>query len=120
MLRITSTLSVMKRVDEGTFERDVVQRSWDRPVVVDFTARSCTPCHALAPIVEAAAGARADVLDLVEVDVDESPELARRYRIWGLPAVRAFRNGSVVARLTGGRSPRRIERFFDEVARTGA
>jgi putative thioredoxin len=103
-------------VDEAGFEHEVLERSWRRPVVVDFTSASCAPCRALAPLIAEAAAARADVVDLVEVDVDESPALARRYWIWGLPAVRGFRDGRVVARFTGGRERRRVERFFDQLA----
>lgn len=109
-------VQVIPRVDESSFDSRVFERSHVQPVVVEFSAPWCAPCRALAPLLEAGARARADQLELVEVDVDESPALARRFWIFALPAVRAFSNGRVVARLTGARDRKRVERFFDEVA----
>jgi putative thioredoxin len=114
--RATLEQDVMRRVDERSFDAEVLERSRLRPVVVDFTAPWCAPCRAIAPLLEHGVRAREGVIDLVEVDVDDDPALARRFWIWGLPAVRAFHHGRIVARLTGGRDRPRIERFLDDVA----
>jgi putative thioredoxin len=96
------------------FEDVVVARSHERPVVVDFWANWCGPCHALAPILEQAVAERPEV-DLVKVDVDASPELAAAFDIRGIPAVKAFRNGRVVAEFTGAQPPTRVVAFLDEL-----
>ena len=96
-----------------TFESDVLERSKERPIVVDFWADWCGPCHQLAPVLERAA-AEHDV-ELVKVDIDANPELAQRYAVSGIPAVKAFRNGHVVAEFVGARPPAAVAQFLDEL-----
>ena len=102
-------------VSERSFEPLVLQRSTVMPVVVDFWAPWCAPCLALTPLLEAAVAARAGGVVLAKVDVDLCPALWRRYEVSTLPAVKAFRDGEVVAEFTGIRSPQDVERFFDEL-----
>ena len=99
--------------DTATFEVDVIDRSRERPIVVDFWADWCGPCHQLAPVLERAAEEH-DV-ELVKVDIDANPELAQRYGVSGIPAVKAFRNGHVVAEFVGARPPVAVAQFFDEL-----
>lgn len=119
-------------VTETTFGTDVIARSQELPVVVDFWADWCGPCKALAPALEAAVAERAGQVELVKVDVDSNPGLAQAYGIRGIPAVKAFRNGQVVAEFTGAQSrvsvdafldgllgPSPGERLLDELQRTG-
>ncbi len=100
-------------MDTTTFESDVIGRSQERPIVVDFWADWCGPCHQLAPVLERAAEEH-DV-ELVKVDIDANPELAQRYGVNGIPAVKAFKNGHVVAEFVGARPPTAVEQFFDEL-----
>jgi thioredoxin len=102
-------------VTQDTFETAVVERSAERPVVVDFWAEWCGPCHALAPVLEQAVAERADRLELVKVNVDESPELGARFGVRGIPAVKAFRNGEVVAEFVGAQPPARVAAFLDDL-----
>lgn len=100
-------------VTEQTFYTDVVQRSHDIPVVVDFWADWCQPCKVLAPVLEREVAAREGQVVLAKVDVDANPALAQHYEIRGIPAVKAFRNGRVVREFTGAQSPQSVASFLD-------
>jgi putative thioredoxin len=100
---------------ESNFQTAVIDRSREVPVVVDFWAPWCGPCRQLTPVLERAVAARAGKVDLVKVNTDESPALASTYRVQGIPAVKAFRDGSVVAEFVGAQPPPGVERFLDSL-----
>jgi putative thioredoxin len=102
-------------VTEATFDHEVVERSAEALVVVDFWADWCGPCHALAPVLEAAVEAREGAVALVKVDVDANPGLSEQYSVSGIPAVKAFRDGRVVAEFAGARSRTFVDAFLDEL-----
>ena len=107
-------------VSERSFEPLVLQCSTVMPVVVDFWAPWCQPCLALAPLLEAAAAARKGDVVLVKVDVDLCPALWQRYEVRNVPAVKAFRDGEVVAEFCGMQPRDVVERFFDELVASRA
>jgi putative thioredoxin len=96
-----------------TFEEEVVERSRDVPVVVDFWADWCGPCHALAPVLEQAVAERDGRVELVKVDVDANPDLAARFGVRGIPALRGFKDGRPVAELVGAQPPATVASFLD-------
>jgi putative thioredoxin len=107
-------------VSERSFEPLVLHRSTVMPVVVDFWAPWCAPCLALAPLLEAAVAARAGQVVLAKVDVDLCPQLWKRYEVRSVPAVKAFRDGVVVADFDGMQPAGVVERFFDELVASWA
>jgi putative thioredoxin len=108
----------MRSISQAEFDAEVVEASRTRPVVVDFWAPWCGPCHQLSPMLEQAAEAHAGEVDAVKLNIDEAPEVARRYRIQGIPAVKAFKDGKVVGEFVGVQPLQVVERLFAGLAPT--
>ena len=103
-------------VTDATFEADVVTRSHELPVVVDFWGDWCGPCKTLAPLLVREIAVRAVRMSLAKVDIDANPEVAEAYGIQSIPAVKAFRNGQVVSEFVGSLSPQAVAAFLDELS----
>lgn len=102
-------------VTDETFQRDVVERSAELPVIVDFWADWCHPCRLLEPVLERAVAARGGAVALARVDVDANPSSAERYRVRSLPTLKAFCDGGVVAELLGAQRPSAVAAFVERV-----
>ena len=107
-------------VTTETWERDVIERSRELPVVVDFWAAWCGPCRALGPAIEAEVEKRAGQLELAKLNVDAEPVIAGRYGIQSIPTVAVFRDGEVATGFVGAYPASTIGRFFDEQVLTEA
>jgi putative thioredoxin len=102
-------------VTESNFATAVLDRSHSLPVVVDFWADWCAPCRQLGPVLEREASKRSGRLELVKLDVDANPTVSQSYGIQGIPAVKAFHKGRVVAEFVGAQPAAAVERFLDSL-----
>jgi thioredoxin 1 len=104
-------------VTESTFDQEVLES--ETPVLVDFWAEWCGPCHAVSPILERIVDERNGELRLVKVNIDEEQELARRYGIQSIPAMVIFKEGEPAAAAVGAMPKGALERalgLVDEAA----
>ena len=105
-------MSTVKVTDES-FERDVLQAS--TPVLVDFWAEWCGPCHRLNPILDDLAGEYTDRLRIVKLDADNNPETVRTYNVLSMPTLTVFRKGEVIGQLVGARAKFTLRNELDEI-----
>lgn len=111
-----SASNYIVEVSETNFEYEVIVFSQKIPVVVDFWAEWCVPCRTLGPILEKLAEEGKGTFRLAKINVDNNPNLARRYNILSIPAVKAFRDGLVVAEFIGVQPEPQLRDFIRSAA----
>ena len=95
-------------VTEQSFQQEVLES--EKPVIVDFWAEWCGPCHAVEPVLDRIVEERGDELKLVKVNIDEQQELAIRYGVSSIPLIMLFKDGEPAAAAVGAMPKRMLER----------
>jgi thioredoxin 1 len=101
-------------VTEQSFEEEVLQS--DKPVIVDFWAEWCGPCHAVAPVLDRIVDERNGDLKLVKVNIDEQPALSQRYGVQSIPTMILFKDGEPAAAAIGAQPKPALERALGLLA----
>ncbi len=102
----------IQAVSDSNFQAEVIDASKTRPVMVDFWADWCRPCHVLSPTVEEIAREHADKLKVVKLNVDENINAAGKFNIRGIPTLLVFKGGQVADQIVGAVPKEQIEKVL--------
>jgi putative thioredoxin len=115
VIRTMADSSTILDVTDATFQQDVIERSHEVPVVVDFWAPWCAPCRMLGPMLERAAREAAGKFVLAKIDIDRSPGLANAFGVSSIPLVVALRGGQIIDSFLGVLSQRELEEWLQRI-----
>lgn len=94
-------MGATKKVTDDTFDQEVLKN--EKPVVVDYWAEWCGPCRMVAPVLEEIAAEHGEKIDVVKLNIDENPDVAKRYGIMAIPTMNVFSGGQVVKQIVGAK-----------------
>ena len=94
------------------FQKQVIEKSHEKPVLIDFWAQWCGPCRVLGPVIEQVAKEQSNRWELVKVNTEEHPELVQQYSIRGIPNVKLFHKGEVINEFSGALSKHQLEQWL--------
>jgi len=100
-------------VNDENFDKEVIEKSKQVPVLVDFWAPWCPPCRMLSPILTKIGKNFGDKLIIAKLNVDENPEKSREYGIMGIPSVKLFKNGEIINEFVGAQPENNILRMLE-------
>lgn len=99
-------------VNSAEFEAKVIEASKEKPVLVDFFATWCGPCRMMAPALDEVAQEQAEKVTVYKLDIDQSPDVAMRYRVMSVPTLILFKGGEAVKQVIGAQSKAKLEAFI--------
>jgi thioredoxin 1 len=105
-------MSDLRTVDDATFDERVLRS--DKPVLVDFWAQWCPPCHQIAPVLAQIGAEREDQLTVLKLNADENPVISANYRVMALPTLMLFRQGEVIWSVVGARPKAKLLKEIDD------
>jgi thioredoxin 1 len=105
-------MSDLQVVDEASFDEVVLGP--DKPVLVDFWAQWCPPCHQIVPVLAQIAEERKDRLTVVKLNSDENPSISSRYRVMALPTLMLFHRGELIWSVVGARPKAKLLKELDD------
>ena len=105
-------MSDLRTVDEAAFGETVLRA--DKPVLVDYWAEWCPPCHQIAPVLAQIGVERNDQLTVVKLNSDENPAVSARYRVMALPTLMLFHRGEVIWSVVGARPKAKLLKELDD------
>jgi len=106
-------MAEVREINDSNFESDILQS--DKPSIVDFWAEWCAPCRAISPILKGLAAQYGDRINIVKMDIEESPKTPSEYGVRAIPTILAFKDGDVVEQLQGARPKADFEAMAEKL-----